>query len=151
MNEEQEQEQTSKELHLVVFRLGSEEFAVDINSIREIIRYPKITNVPNTDDYIVGVINLRGQITTVMSLRKRFRMEDVETSEETRVLIVDIGSEHIGLIVDGVSEVLKVDGENLVDGEDMGSDTYGQYVSGMIKLDKRLIILLDLIKAFKKS
>jgi purine-binding chemotaxis protein CheW len=151
LNEEAEIDDEIQELHLVVFRLGSEEFAVDINSIREIIRFPNITNVPNTPDYVLGVINLRGQITTVMNLRKRFRMEDTDMTDDTRILIVNMGTEHIGLMVDGVSEVLKVDSGKLVSDDEIGSSTYGQYISGMIKVEERLVILLDLIKAFKNQ
>ncbi|MEA3558814.1 MAG: chemotaxis protein CheW [Candidatus Thermoplasmatota archaeon] len=151
MNEVNESDMTAQELHLVVFKLGDEEFAADINSIREIVKYPSMTPVPNTPHHIVGVVNLRGQITTVISLRKRFGMDDDQLTGDTRILIVDIGSENIGLIIDEISEVLKVDGSNLVENTGLDSGRFLNSVSGMVKMDDRLIIMLDLIKAFQED
>jgi len=139
----------NNELHLVVFKLGEEEYGVDINKIREIIRYPQITRVPNTPHYVDGVINLRGQITTIMNLRSKFSMESVEKSDNTRILIIDLGNELIGIVVDGVSEVLKVDPKNVLNTEGLESAIDSDYISGMANLDGRLIILIDMIKAFK--
>jgi len=149
MTEPKTEDKGTAELHLVVFKLGEEEYGVDINTIREIIRYPQITRVPNTPHYVDGVINLRGQITTIMNLRKKFAMDSAGMDENTRVLIIDMGNELIGIVVDGVSEVLKVDPKNVLSMDGMDSAIDQEYISGMANLEGRLIILIDMIKAFK--
>jgi purine-binding chemotaxis protein CheW len=97
----------SKDMQVVIFSLGGEEYSVDISIVREIIRMVDLTRIPKLPEFIEGVINLRGQITTVIDLRKRFEMEPV-VSDNNRIIIVDLKGEPIGIIVDSVSEVMTV-------------------------------------------
>lgn len=147
----EENQSNKKEYHLVVFKLGDEEFGVDINSVREIIRYPQITRVPNSPRYVLGVINLRGQITTMISLRERFNMEKMEETDDTRALIVEMEDEMIGILVDSVSEVIKVDSESVQSPKENNTMVYKDYIYGLAKVGERLIILLDLKLSFDKE
>ncbi len=132
------------EEQLVVFALGEEVYGVDIARVQEIIRLPAITRVPRTPDYIEGVINLRGKITPVMDLRKRFELPVSDLSRETRIMVVEIGGQMVGLIVDGVSEVLRVPAEAIEPPSALVTTVDSAYLRAIAKLDSRLIILLDL-------
>jgi purine-binding chemotaxis protein CheW len=97
-----------KELQVVGFRIGRETFGLPISIVREIVRVPEITSVPNAPDYIEGVINLRGRIIPVVDLRKRFGQKSVETNKKNRIVVVELGSRAFGLIVNSASEVLRI-------------------------------------------
>src|SRR6266404_5196705 len=97
-----------KELQVVGFRIGDETFGVRIGSVREIVRVPEITAVPNAPDTIEGVINLRGKIIPVMDLRKRFGQSEVQHDKKNRILVVELDNKLVGLIVNSASEVLKI-------------------------------------------
>src|SRR6202007_2905313 len=97
-----------KELQVVGFRIGDETFGVRIGSVREIVRVPEITAVPNAPDTIEGVINLRGKIIPVMDLRKRFGHSDIQPDRKNRILVVELENKLVGLIVNAASEVLKI-------------------------------------------
>ena len=135
----------SGDMQVVVFSLGGEEYSVDISIVREIIRMVDLTRIPKLPEFIEGVINLRGQITTVIDLRKRFEMEPV-VSDNNRIIIVDLKGEPIGIIVDSVSEVMTVPTGQI---DDMPSIKHAQtqeYLKGICKVDDRILILLDLDK-----
>src|SRR5213595_2017687 len=97
-----------KDLQVVGFRIGDETFGVRIGSVREIVRVPEITSVPNAPDTIEGVINLRGKIIPVMDLRKRFGQSEVQPDKKNRILVVELENKLVGLIVNAASEVLKI-------------------------------------------
>src|SRR5712692_8284961 len=97
-----------KDLQVVGFRIGDETFGVRIGSVREIVRVPEITAVPNAPDTIEGVINLRGKIIPVMDLRKRFGLSEIQSDKKNRILVVELENKMLGLIVNSASEVLKI-------------------------------------------
>lgn len=131
-----------QELQIVIFGLGSEEYGVDISSLREIIRMVEITRIPKLPDFIEGVINLRGQTTTVIDLRKRFDM-DPTLDDSSRIIIADLKGESIGMIVDSVSEVKSISLDD-IDSVPSIKDTRTQdYLKGICKLGDRIIIFLD--------
>lgn len=135
----------SEEVQLVVFRLGNEEYGVEITQVREIIKMKEITRIPNAPDFVEGVINLRGQITTVTDLRKRLGTNGSNhNNDQTRIIIVELNSSTIGMIVDSVSEVLRL-GKNEIDSTpEIVSNLETKYIRGVGKLKDRLLILLDL-------
>ncbi|WP_094228567.1 chemotaxis protein CheW [Methanolobus psychrotolerans] len=134
------------DLHqLVVFSLGVEEFGVNIMQVQEIIRMPDITRIPRAPDYIKGVINLRGKIIVVMDLDKRFGMSQKALTDDSRVVVVDIEGTVIGLVVDSVSEVIRLQGSNIEQTPEIISQKINaEYLKGVGKLEDRLLILLDL-------
>ncbi|WP_342304796.1 chemotaxis protein CheW [Methanolobus sp. ZRKC5] len=140
------QDNIDEDLHqLVVFSLGLEEFGVDIMQVQEIIRMPEITRIPRSPDYVKGVINLRGKIIVVMDLDKRFGMSQKDMTDESRVVVVDIEGTVIGLVVDSVSEVIRLQGSNIDQTPEIITQKINaEYLKGVGKLEDRLLILLDL-------
>lgn len=136
----------AEEIQLVVFSLGREEFAVEVTQVREIMRMEEITRMPKTPAYVEGIINLRGQIIAVIDLAKRLNLESAESSVETRIIVVETGEAKVGMIVDSVSEVLRVSAEAVEPSPTLATEVSAAYLQGVVKQDNRLIILLDLTK-----
>ncbi|HMK61357.1 MAG TPA: chemotaxis protein CheW [Dissulfurispiraceae bacterium] len=131
-------------LQLVTFRLGNEDYAVNILKVQEINRMKEITRVPNTPEYLEGVINLRGKVIPVVNLRSKFGLSDKDSDTQSRIMIMDIQGITMGLIVDAVSEVLRIPAEIVEPTPPMASNINAEYIKGIAKLDDRLIILLDM-------
>lgn len=138
-----------KELQLVIFKIGDEEFGVDISQVREIVRLVNITTVPKAPVFVEGVVNLRGQILAVIDLARRLNLKTKPHSEKTRIIVVEIESSTVGMIVDEVAEVLRLSSEHIdKTPEIIGGDLQQKYLKGVGKLEDRLIILIDLAKIF---
>ena len=135
---------TQTEKQLVVFDLASEGYGVDIGAVREIIRMQEITRVPKTPEFVEGVINLRGKVIPVIDLRKRFGLRVSEQSKDNRIVVVDIGKQDIGVIVDAVTEVLRISADSVEPPTSVITSADSDYLLGIAKLESRLIILLDL-------
>ncbi|MBC8553205.1 MAG: chemotaxis protein CheW [Nitrospira sp.] len=131
-------------LQFVTFTLNNEEYAVDILNVQEINRIAEITPAPNAPDHVEGVINLRGKVIPVINLRKKFGLEDKKRDETSRIIIIEIQEITNGLIVDAVSEVLRIPSSLIEAAPPMSSDIHANYIKGIAKLDGRLIILLDM-------
>lgn len=136
----------AEELQLVVFSLGREEFAVEVTQVREIMRMEEITRMPKSPPFVEGIINLRGQIIAVVDLPKRLNLEAAGTSADTRIIVVEAEEVKVGMIVDSVSEVLRVNSEEVEASPTLAADVSAAYLQGVVKQDNRLIILLDLTK-----
>ena len=132
------------ERQLVVFQLGAEFYGVDIARVHEIIRLQTITRVPRAPAFVEGVINLRGKVIPVVDLRRRFGLESSEHTRASRIVVVEIGDNVVGVIVDGVSEVLRVTGASVEPPSPVVAGIESEYIHGIAKLDDRLVILLDL-------
>jgi len=139
----------AKDLQIVGLRIGRETYGIPIALVREIVRVPDITAVPNTQEYVEGVINLRGKIVSVMDLRKRFGESTVENNRKNRIVVVEFESRTVGLIVNSASEVLKISSSEIAPPSSVFIDGEVDYVTGVAKLGERLIILLDLNKVLK--
>src|SRR3954471_17374572 len=141
----------AKDLQLVGFRIGNETFGVPINLVREIVRVPDITAVPDAPDYIEGVINLRGKIISVVDLRKRFGEREITRTKKNRILVTELDKKRIGLIVDSASEVLKVPRTEVDAPPNVFEEGELNYVTGVGKLNGRLIILIELGKILQRG
>lgn len=130
-------------LQLVSFNLGNEEYAVDILKVQEINRMVEITTIPNAPSYVEGVINLRGKVIPVINLRKKFGFESKEMDAHSRIIVVDVGNT-VGLIVDSVSEVLRLSSDTVEPPPRMTGNSSADYILGIGKLKDRLLILLDI-------
>ena len=134
-------------LQLVIFQLGGEEFGVEIMQVQEIIRMPEITRIPQSPVYVEGVINLRGKIIVVINLDTRFDLNSKELDDDSRIIIVEVGDNVVGMVVDSVSEVLRLSTSNVEPApEIISAKIKADYLKGVGKLDDRLLILLDLEK-----
>ncbi len=140
-----------KDLQIVGFRIGDETYGVRISAVREIVRVPAITAVPNAPDYIEGIINLRGKIIPVMDLRKRFGIKNVEPNKKNRILVVELENKTLGLIVNSASGVLKIPPSDIEMPNTMFQEGEVSYVTGVGKLNGRLVILLDIGKLLQRG
>ncbi|GAQ95796.1 purine-binding chemotaxis protein CheW [Thermodesulfovibrio aggregans] len=138
-------------LQLVTFTLGEEEYAVDILKVQEINRMKEITKVPNAPYYVEGVINLRGKVIPVVSLRKFFGLPEEEDRTKQKIMIMDIQGTTIGLIVDTVSEVLRISSDIVEPPPSMTYSVNSEFIWGIAKLEDRLIILLDMDRLISKE
>lgn len=138
------EDEQQNEIQLVVFKLGAEEFGVDISQVREIIKTVDITRMPDTPEFVEGVINLRGAITLVMDLRKKLGITSEDFDKDARIVIIELESNIIGMMVDSVAEVLRISSKD-IDTETMNASQIGaEYIRGVGKLEDRILILLDL-------
>ena len=133
------------ELQFVGFRVGEQSYALPISAVREIVRPPEITPVPQSPEHVAGVMNLRGRIVPMIDLRKRFR-QAIENSPKTRVLVIALDGRLIGLLVDSASEVLKIASEEIEPSPQLFGEDNERYVTGVAKHLGRLVILLDVNK-----
>lgn len=136
--------ETAAERQLVVFSLAGETYGVEIDTVREIILMAEITQVPNTPDYVEGVINLRGKVCPVLDLRKCFEIEASEPTNESRIVVVEIDGEDVGVIVDAVTEVLNIGGDCVGLASDVIATGDDSLVEEIANVDDRLILLVDL-------
>ncbi len=131
-------------LQLVTFKLGNEEYAVDILRVQEINRMVEVTQVPNSHVFVEGVINLRGRVIPVINLRKKFGLNTKEVDNQSMIMVVDIDGDTIGLIVDSVSEVLRLPSDTIEPPPPLVTGSNSDYIRGVGKMEDRLLILLDL-------
>jgi purine-binding chemotaxis protein CheW len=141
----------NKELQIVGFRIGRETFGLPIAMVREIVRVPEITSVPNAPDYIEGVINLRGRIIPVVDLRKRFGEKSFEPNKRNRIVVVELESRPIGLLVNSASEVLRIPPSEIEEPHNVFKEGELNYITGVGKLNGRLILLLDLNRILQRG
>ncbi len=137
-----------KEGKYLTFTMDKEEYGISILKIKEIIGMMSITTVPQTPDFVKGVINLRGKVIPVVDLRLRFGMEAMEYNERTCIIVVEItgkaGTVMIGIVVDAVSEVLNIKGEDIEETPTFGTKLNTEYILGMAKMEGGVKILLDI-------
>jgi purine-binding chemotaxis protein CheW len=139
------------ERQLVVFDLAGEVYGVNIETVREIIRMQDVTYVPDAPEFVEGVINLRGRVIPVVDLRKRFSLTQSEATEESRVVVVDIGGEDIGVIVDAVTEVLRIAVDSIESTSSLVTTEDSYYLEGIVEVDDGLLILLDIEQALAQG
>ncbi len=133
-------------MQLVSFRLAQEEYGIEIAKVQEIILMGEITRVPQTPDYIKGLINLRSTVIPIVDLRLRFGLAQQEVTDETRIMVVNVAGKTIGIIVDAVSEVLRISQEQIAPPPPTVAGLGREYLTGLVKLESRLLILLDIDK-----
>jgi purine-binding chemotaxis protein CheW len=141
---EEHTRQDAELIQLVTFSIGEEEFGVDILKVQEIIRMMEITKVPKAPDFVEGVINLRGNVIPIVDLRKRFGLETRDRDKNTRTIVIEINNMIVGFIVDAVSEVLRIPADTVEPPPPVVAGLEAEYISGVGKLEDRLLILLDL-------
>jgi purine-binding chemotaxis protein CheW len=130
--------------HLVTFKLGVEEYGVEIGSVQEIIRAADITPVPGAPIHIRGVINLRGKIIPVVDMRVRFTLPGGEESDQRRIVVVEAEGKRLGMLVDSVSQVVKIPAGIVEEIPEEATSAAENFIKGVGKLDGRLVIILDL-------
>lgn len=150
MDKDKRQAKVGEE-QLVVFTLANETYGVAISAVNEIIRMQDITEVPRTPEFVEGVINLRGRIVPVIDLRKRFGLEAAEATQASRIMVVELGGLIVGMIVDSVTEVLRLPTDCIEPTPAIASSVDSAYLRGVGKWNDRLIILLDIEKVLYEN
>jgi len=136
-------------IQLVSFMLADEEYGVEVLKVREIIRMPEITRMPNTPPYVEGIINLRGKVIPIVSMRKRFGLAENDYDGRTRIMVMDVADVLTGFVVDGVSEVIRIQSGDIQPPPAMVSGSIGQdFITGVFNHQERLLIIMDVDRMF---
>ncbi|MBZ5488568.1 chemotaxis protein CheW [Halomonas aquamarina] len=130
----------------LVFSLGDEEYAIDILKVQEIRGYENVTRIANAPDFIKGVTNLRGVIVPIVDLRIKFHLENVEYGGQTVVIVVNVADRIVGIVVDGVSDVMTLTPEQIKPAPEFGVTLSSDFLSGLGSLDDRMLVLVDIDK-----
>ncbi|GGJ56118.1 purine-binding chemotaxis protein CheW [Anoxybacillus voinovskiensis] len=139
------------ELKVIVFQLKNEEYAIPVQQVRSIEKVQHITRVPRTPKFVKGVINLRGVVTPIIDLRERFGIEAIPFNEQTRIIIVALDDMEVGLVVDAANDVLDLPVKSIEPPPEVIEAVEADYIKGVAKVGKRLLILLHLEKVLEKD
>lgn len=140
------------EMKVIVFALANEEYGVEVEKVRTIERMMPMTRVPKTPPFVRGVINLRGVVIPVIDLRGRFGLETAEFTDNTRIIIVAVGSIEVGMIVDSANDVIDVDSDSIENPPEIVGGIKAKYLRGIAKVaEGRLLVLLNLEEVLNKS
>lgn len=137
----------SEDMKVIVFQIKNKEYAIPVDKVSGIEKLLHITRVPKALKFVKGVINLRGVITPIIDLRVRFGFEEVEYDESTRIIIVILDDMEVGLIVDSANDVLDIPVESIEPQPEVVGHLASEYISGVAKIEKRLLVLINLEKA----
>ncbi|OMP68624.1 chemotaxis protein CheW [Domibacillus epiphyticus] len=140
---------TSTAVKVIAFQLLDKEYALPVNQVHSIEKLMHITRVPGTVPFVKGVINLRGVVTPIIDLRNRFGLSDEQYDDTTRIIIAALDDMEVGLIVDGANDVLDIPVEAIEPQPEVVGSLGDEYITGVAKLEKRLLIMLSLEKIFK--
>ncbi len=142
----QAQQQNEQAAEFLTFTLGGEEYGVDILKVQEIRGYDTVTRIPGAPAFIKGVINLRGTIVPVVDMRLKFDLGSAEYNEFTVMIILNIARRVVGMVVDGVSDVMQLSAEQIRPAPEFGSAVDARFITGLGTLDERMLILVDIEK-----
>ena len=131
-------------LEVVTFKLGEEEYGIDIQKVQELRGYDAVTRIANAPEYIKGVVNLRGIIVPIIDMRIKFKLGEPTYDQFTVVIVLNIGGRVVGMVVDSVSDVITLTGEQIKPAPEMGSVLDADYLIGLGTLDERMLILVDI-------
>jgi purine-binding chemotaxis protein CheW len=130
----------------LTFRLGAEEYGIDILKVQEIRSYEAVTTIANAPEFIKGVVNLRGVIVPIVDMRIKFRLGDIGYNQFTVVIILNVAGRVVGMVVDSVSDVISLNPEQIRPAPGFGSALNTEYITGLGTVDKRMLILMDIEK-----
>ena len=130
----------------VTFRLDNEKYGIRVMQVQEVLRMTEIAPVPGAPDYVLGIINLRGNVVTVIDSRKRFGLSDAEADDSTRIVIIEAEKHVVGILVDSVAEVVDLRASEIDAAPNVGNDDSSKYIQGVSSRDKELLILVDVNK-----
>ncbi|CAG19357.1 chemotaxis protein CheW [Photobacterium profundum] len=142
----QKEDGTDQVLQWVTFQLESETYGINVMQVREVLRYSEIAPVPGAPDYVIGIINLRGNVVTVIDTRSRFGLMPGEISDNTRIVIIEADKQVIGILVDSVAEVVYLRSSEIDSTPSVGTEESSKFIQGVSNRDGELLILVDLNK-----
>jgi purine-binding chemotaxis protein CheW len=138
-------------LQNVTFRLDDETYGINVMQIQEVLRYTEIAPVPGAPNYVLGIINLRGNVVTVIDTRKRFGLPDSEVTDHTRIVVLEIEGQVIGILVDSVAEVVYLKQSEIETAPNVGNDESARFIQGVCNKNGELIILVEFEKMLSEE
>lgn len=135
----------------VTFHLEEEKYGVPVDQVKEVLRYTEITPVPGAPEYVLGIINLRGNVVTILDTRRRFALPEREPDDDTRFVILEVADNTVGILVDSVSEVMRLRQSEIEHAPNVGNDESSKYIQGVASRESNLLILVDLDKLLSDS
>ena len=139
-----EEKQNNPVMQWVTFRLGDEKYGINVMQVQEVLRVAEIAPVPGAPSYVLGIINLRGNVVTVIDTRNRFGLMSKETDDNSRIVIIETESHIIGILVDSVAEVVELRASDIETAPNVGNEETSRYIQGVTSRDNELLILVDL-------
>lgn len=130
----------------VTFHLENEKYGIKVMQVQEVLRMTEIAPVPGAPHYVLGIINLRGNVVTVVDTRRRFGLPDAEADDETRIVIIEADNNVVGILVDSVAEVVDLQASEIETAPNVGNDESSKYIQGVSSRDDELLILVDVNK-----
>lgn len=144
----EKKENYSSSLQIVCFKIGNEEYGIDILQVQEILKLPKVTKLPKSKPFIMGVIDLRSKVLPIVDLSKRFGIEANRTSENSRAIVVNIAGKRVGLGIDSVSHVFKLNAGDIEPPPPVVRGISGKYIVGIAKMEDSFVVILDINQMF---
>ncbi len=138
-------------LQWVTFRLGEETYAINVMGVQEVLRFTEIAPVPGAPDYVLGIINLRGNVVTVIDTAKRFGLMSKEVDDSTRIVVIEASGQVVGILVDSVAEVMELSESDIESAPNVGNSESSKYIQGVASRDGEVIILVDLNKLMSEA
>ena len=148
---EKKKADTFSSMQIVCFKIGNEDYGIEILKVQEILKLPKITELPKTVGFIMGVIDLRGKVLPVVALGKRFDIEASDISKSQKAIVVNIKEKEVALAIDSVSSVAKVDSKDIEPPPPIVKGISGRYIVGIAKIDEDFIVILDIDQIFSSD
>ncbi len=145
-NGQQSQSEDDKVLQYVTFRLDDETYGIGVMQIQEVLRYTEIAPVPGAPDYVLGIINLRGNVVTVIDTRRRFGLADAEITDASRIVVMESDSQVMGILVDSVAEVVYLKASEIETAPNVGNEESAKFIQGVCNKNGELIILVEFDK-----
>ena len=148
---QQNQAQDDQVLQYVTFRLDDETYGINVMQIQEVLRYTEIAPVPGAPDYVLGIINLRGNVVTVIDTRRRFGLADAEVTDATRIVVMESSSQVMGILVDSVAEVVYLKANEIETAPNVGNEESAKFIQGVCNKNGELLILVELDKMMSEE
>jgi len=151
MKQSQQQDQKDQEIQWVTFRLDKEIYGIEVMQVQEVLRVTEITPVPGAPDYILGIINLRGNVVTVLDTRKRFGLPPKEIEDPSRIVIIESADQVVGMLVDSVAEVVYLRYSEIESSPNVGTEESSRFIQGVHSRNNSLLILVDVNKLLTEN
>lgn len=139
------------QLQCVTFTLEQETYGINVMQVQEVLRETEVAPVPGAPDYVIGIINLRGNVVSVINARARFGLADIESTDLTRIIVVEIREQIVGILVDSVAEVVDIMASEIESAPNVGNDDSSKYIDGVVSRGEKLLILVDLNKLLDEA
>lgn len=149
--DETDENEDGEILRWVTFELEDETYGINVTDVREVLRFTEIAPVPGAPSYVIGIINLRGNVVTVIDTRKRFGLSQKEVDDQSRIVIIEVDGQEVGILVDSVAEVVDIKTSAIEPAPNVGNEETSRYITGVTSMDGELLIIVDLKKILSEA